>query len=715
MSFPEVIDLSSDDESGEANLNVVKQEPANGIREAEVIAVKQEPGLNSSNIRQKSFNTEDLSQRQTSTSHSTWQESPANGPNTLQSNSGVLGQMRSSNGSAFGPKLPPAPLCRQFWKAGSYDDAQASKSQVQSGQNRLRVHPKFLHSNATSHKWAFGAIAELLDNAFDEVQNGASFVMVDKISNPRDGHPALLIHDDGGGMDPESMRRCMSFGFSAKKSDSAIGQYGNGFKTSTMRLGADVIVFSRHASKRMLTQSVGLLSFSFLRQTGYDRIVVPMVDYEFEASTGKLKNLSSYSAEHFSANLAMIVQWSPYGSEAELLKQFDNMGPHGTKVIIYNLWCNDDGDLELDFESNPEDIMVTGAPKILPTNHQGKMLSQHHIANRFPYSLRVYSSILYRIVPKNFRIILRGKVVEHHNIATNLKFPEFILYKPQIAGNAEAAVITTIGFLKEAPHVNIHGFSVYHKNRLIMPFWRVVSQTNSRGRGVAGVLEANFIEPTHNKQDFEKTTLFQKLEARLKDMTLEYWDFHCGLIGYQQPKKSSTPTARAPPSKPCNLQPVIMNRAPPGFSSPRPGLQSRSPRDPHNSRSSERRQEELTPSQHNSSTPGPIAKRKGRDDVADNERLKKQTRLGEGSEASGSRHQWAANGVDNPLQAQEAEIVQENKKLRSQCLEYEKSEEELNLRVELLKIELREVQHEYSRLLAESKAMEAVAVKEEKT
>ncbi|XP_028090680.1 dormancy-associated protein homolog 3-like [Camellia sinensis] len=28
--------------------------------------------------------------------------------------------------------------------------------------------PSFLHSNATSHKWASGAIAELLDNAVDE-------------------------------------------------------------------------------------------------------------------------------------------------------------------------------------------------------------------------------------------------------------------------------------------------------------------------------------------------------------------------------------------------------------------------------------------------------------------------------------------------------------------------------------------------------------------
>lgn len=71
---------------------------------------------------------------------------------------------------------------------------------VADGKNYLHVHPMFLHSNATSHKWVFGgmllssiqtrllfmitliaylcgyffwfrfaAIAELLDNAVDEV------------------------------------------------------------------------------------------------------------------------------------------------------------------------------------------------------------------------------------------------------------------------------------------------------------------------------------------------------------------------------------------------------------------------------------------------------------------------------------------------------------------------------------------------------------------
>lgn len=40
---------------------------------------------------------------------------------------------------------------------------------------------------------------------------------------------------------------------------------------------------------------------------------------------------------------------------------------------------------------------------------------------------------------------------------------------------------------------------------------------------VAGVLEANFIEPAHDKQGFERTGVFLRLENRLKGMTIEYW------------------------------------------------------------------------------------------------------------------------------------------------------------------------------------------------
>ncbi|KAG2332969.1 hypothetical protein Bca52824_004149, partial [Brassica carinata] len=172
------------------------------------------------------------------------------------------------------------PSCRQFWKAGDYEGTSGGHWEVSAGGfDHVRVHPKFLHSNATSHKWALGAFAELLDNALDEVHSGATYVNVNMLNNRKDGSRMVLIEDNGGGMNPEKMRHCMSLGYSAKsKLANTIGQYGNGFKTSTMRLGADVIVFSRCPGKDgdSFTQTIGLLSYTFLKSTGKEDIVVPM-------------------------------------------------------------------------------------------------------------------------------------------------------------------------------------------------------------------------------------------------------------------------------------------------------------------------------------------------------------------------------------------------------------------------------------------------------
>ncbi|KNA15292.1 hypothetical protein SOVF_099590 [Spinacia oleracea] len=591
-----------------------------------------------------------------------------------------------------------APLCRQFWKAGQYEDAPTSKSQVQNSKNYLHVHPKFLHSNATSHKWAFGAIAELLDNAIDEIQNGASFVIVDKVSNPRDGTPALLTQDDGGGMDPEAMRRCMSFGFSDKKSKLAIGRYGNGFKTSTMRLGADVIVFTRHFNKRTLTQSIGLLSYTYLSRTGSDRIVVPMVDYEYNMSTDTFNPLYRYGEEHFQSNLSIILQWSPYQTEATLMKQFDDIGPHGTKVIIFNLWFTDDGTLEFDFESDPKDIRLRNSENSKKINSR-MLISEDHIGNQYRFSLSMYLSILYLRIPQSFSIILRGNVVEHHSIAHGLKYPEFIMYRP-LTGGTKEEVLTTIGFLKEAPDVNLHGFNVYHKNRLILPFWHVVSYLDSRGRGVVGVLEANFIEPTHNKQDFERTSLFQKLETRLKEMTWEYWDHHCGLIGYQV-KKAPAPVslAKSPYVGPNNprLQPISVDRsskmsqspvsqAHPMFSSPAGDLLAA-----------------------RSSTQQCGTKRTHDDFLSGLGKGRRQSRIEPNTHAGRSIDFQPVSHAAVPLNQQEAKVLrQENRKLREKCLEFEKSEEELNNKASRLRMELGDTQKEYLRMLTELRALEVV-------
>ncbi|KAK4568660.1 hypothetical protein RGQ29_004169 [Quercus rubra] len=675
MSTTDIVDLSSDDESEDLNVK----------------AVKMEPGIVGGRVQQKEIKPQ-LVKHQTSKTQYRRQESEenrsSNALSTGQSNSSILDQGQSPlDDTSLSSSSPicPAPLCRQFWKAGSYDDGLGSKVSIQNGKSYLHVHPMFLHSNATSHKWAFGAVAELLDNAVDEIQNGATFVIVDKITNPKDGNPALLIQDDGGGMNPEAMRHCMSFGFSDKKSKSAIGQYGNGFKTSTMRLGADVIVFSRHLNNRILTQSIGLLSYTFLSRTGHDRIVVPMVDYQFNTSTGTLEIL--HGKEHFMSNLSMLLQWSPYSSEADLLKEFDDIGAHGTKVIIYNLWFNDDGNMELDFLSDPEDIRSSGETKKIGTLKAWKAINEQHIAHQYQYSLRVYLSILYLRLPESFNIILRGRVVEPHIIANDLKFPEFILYRPQCGGCVEGEVLTTIGFLKEAPQISFHGFNVYHKNRLILPFWQVVSYLDSRGRGVIGVLEANFIEPTHNKQDFERTSLFQKLEGRLKEMTWEYWDYHCGLIGYQvkkKPRVSETPQISSHSTPHSSKQhPVTLNKSPPAIGSMKAAIE---------------RAERSIPNSQRRSEQGLCVKRKGRDDLIEVEKAKRQ-----------AVEVVPLDISDSQLKDPEAvNLLQENKKLRLKCLEYVKREEQLNLKVTCLKTEIEEVQREHEQMMAELELMNKV-------
>ncbi|CAI0547389.1 unnamed protein product [Linum tenue] len=598
--------------------------------------------------------------------------------NTAQSCSSVLEQGQSpvdDTGISSTSTLCPAPLCRQFWKAGNYSDAQGSKVNLQNGKTYLHVHPMFLHSNATSHKWAFGAIAELLDNAIDEIQNGATFVIVDKISNPRDGGSALLIQDDGGGMDPEAIRRCMSFGFSDKKSTGAIGRYGNGFKTSSMRLGADVIVFTRHMEDRNATQSIGLLSYSFLMKMGHDRIIVPMVDYDLNTENDKWEISHRQTNESFKANLTLLLQWSPYSTEAELLKQFDDIGLHGTKVVVYNLWYNDDGNLELDFNTDPQDIRIEGDTRKVESLPAWRTVNEQHISNRFHYSLNAYLSILYLRIPETFSIKLRGQIVMPRNLAEDLKFPEYILYRPHAAGLREGHVITTIGFVKDAPRVSIHGFNIYHKNRLIqvVPFMPVVSYADSRGRGVVGILEANFIEPTHNKQDFERTSLFQKLEVRLKEMTYEYWDFHCGLIGYQVKKKA---------------RPVSTPHDPPAIA--------------NSSHANSFMSNQRFPTVDTAQATSFGIKRKEHNNSLQAGSVKKQPRTGEGSVISASSSRGEISLVHEPqTQNEDVVLMEENKKLRAELVEFEIRKEELNLRVIQLTRELEEQDVEYERLMAE--------------
>ncbi|PKI57843.1 hypothetical protein CRG98_021746 [Punica granatum] len=358
-----------------------------------------------------------------------------------------------------GTVAPARPVNRQFWKAGEFGkDVYSDCSESSEGVDRVRVHPRFLHSNATSHKWALGAFAELLDNALDEVCNGATYVLVDVLTNKRDNSKMLLVEDNGGGMTSVKLRQCMSLGYSAKsKIAHTIGQYGNGFKTSTMRLGADVIVFSRcrGSDGKSASQSIGMLSYTFLKSTQKEDIFVPMIDYERGQYWDKVIR-SSF--DDWSKNLETILQWSPFTSESDLLKQ---------------------------------DIQIRGV------NRDERSLD---MARMYPNSRH------------------------------------FLTYKHSL----RMVAVVTIGFVKDAHyHIDIQGFNVYHKNRLIKPFWRVWNAAGSSGRGVIGVFEANFVEPAHDKQGFERTLALSRLEARLVAMQKRYWSENSHYVGYSDKRSKN--------------------------------------------------------------------------------------------------------------------------------------------------------------------------------
>ncbi|XP_022775906.1 protein MICRORCHIDIA 7-like [Durio zibethinus] len=439
--------------------------------------------------------------------------------------------------------------CKQFWKAGDYEGGNACDSAMSSvGMDHVRVHPKFLHSNATSHKWALGAFAELLDNAVDEACNGATYVCIDMLKNKKDDSRMLLVEDNGGGMNPDKMRQCMSLGYSSKgKMANTIGQFGNGFKTSTLRLGADVIVFSqsRGTDGKSPTRTIGMLSYTFLTETGKEDIVVPIIDYE-QRRQDWTKMTRSFE-DDWNRNLETIFQWSPYMSETDLLEQFNFLKDHGTRIIIYNLWEDDEGKVELDFDTDEHDIQIRGVNRNEKNIAMAKTFhnSRHFLTYR--HSLRSYASILYLRLPINFRMILRGKDIEHHNIVNDMMLTTKITYRPQIAAgkapsSSDMVATVTIGFVKDARyHIDIQGFNVYHKNRLIKPFWRVWNAAGSSGRGVLGVLEANFVEPAHDKQGFEHTIVLSRLEAKLVVIQKDYWFKNCHEVGYaaRRPTKNS--------------------------------------------------------------------------------------------------------------------------------------------------------------------------------
>ncbi|MBN3300920.1 MORC3 protein, partial [Amia calva] len=338
------------------------------------------------------------------------------------------------------------------------------------------------------------------DNAYDPDVN-AQQLWIDK-TLIRDKE-CLIFMDNGNGMNWDKMHKMLSFGFSDKQTINGhvpVGLYGNGFKSGSMRLGRDAIVFTKNGT----TMCVGLLSQTYLENIKAEHIVVPIITY----------------CQKSKASLNAILKHSLFRTDFELTEELMAiMGPCGTRVIIWNLRKMSNGKTEFDFDTDKYDIRI---PADILENTSEKYKKQERMEQSVPesdYSLRAYCSILY--LKPRMQIILRGQKVKTQLISKSLAYIERDIYRPSFLNNRNIRI--TFGYNTKSKEQ--YGIMMYHRNRLIKAYERVGCQlkANNMGVGVIGVIECNFLKPTHNKQDFDYTDEYRKTIQNLGSKLMDYW------------------------------------------------------------------------------------------------------------------------------------------------------------------------------------------------
>ncbi|XP_019329248.1 PREDICTED: MORC family CW-type zinc finger protein 2 [Aptenodytes forsteri] len=428
----------------------------------------------------------------------------------------------------------------------------------------------------TTHEFLFGALAELVDNARD-----ADATRIDIYTERREdlrGGFMLCFLDDGTGMDSNEAASVIQFGKSAKRSPEStqIGQYGNGLKSGSMRIGKDFILFT----KKDNTMTCLLLSRTFHEEEGIDEVIVPLPTWNARSQEPVTDNM-----EKFAIETELIYKYSPFKSEEEVMEQFNKIrGEKGTLVIIFNLKLMDNGEPELDVASDPRDIQMAETPP------EGTKPERR--------SFRAYAAVLY--IDPRMRIFINGHKVQTKRLSCCLYKPRMYKYtsnrfktraeqevkkaehmariaeeKAREAESKARALELRLGgdltresrvtlrqvqnsaitmrreadvkkrikdakqrALKEPKELNfifgvnieqreLDGMFIYNCSRLIKMYEKVGPQLEGGMAcgGVVGVVDVPYLvlEPTHNKQDFADAKEYRHLLKAMGEHLAQYW------------------------------------------------------------------------------------------------------------------------------------------------------------------------------------------------
>uniref|UniRef100_A0A8C5DY56 CW-type domain-containing protein n=1 Tax=Gouania willdenowi TaxID=441366 RepID=A0A8C5DY56_GOUWI len=421
----------------------------------------------------------------------------------------------------------------------------------------------------TTHEFLFGALAELVDNSRD-----ASATRIDIYT----GLFSVVLPFKTCFFLPGEATHVIQFGKSSKRSPEStqIGQYGNGLKSGSMRIGKDFILLT----KKDNTLTCLFLSRTFHEEEGLDEVIVPLPSWDL-----KTKEPLTSDPEKYAIETELIFKYSPFKSEQQLMKQFDKIeSASGTLVIIYNLKLMDTGEPELDVETDHQDILMAGlvAEGVKPEKK----------------SFRAYAAVLY--IDPRMRIFIQGHKVRTKRLSCCLYKPRLYKYssnrfktraeqevkkadhlakiaeeKAREAESKRLALETRLGddlskdsramlrkvqdaammlrrdaemrkrsleakqkALKEPKElsfifgVNIEqrdldGMFVYNCSRLIKMYEKTGPQLEGGMAcgGVVGVVDVPYLvlEPTHNKQDFADAKEYRHLLKSMGEYLVQYW------------------------------------------------------------------------------------------------------------------------------------------------------------------------------------------------
>ncbi|OBS82276.1 hypothetical protein A6R68_23734 [Neotoma lepida] len=388
----------------------------------------------------------------------------------------------------------------------------------------------------------------------------------------------LCFLDDGAGMDPSDAASVIQFGKSAKRTPEStqIGQYGNGLKSGSMRIGKDFILFT----KKEDTMTCLFLSRTFHEEEGIDEVIVPLPTWNARTREPVTDNV-----EKFAIETELVYKYSPFHTEEQVMTQFMKIpGNSGTLVIIFNLKLMDNGEPELDIISNPKDIQMA------ETSPEGTKPERR--------SFRAYAAVLY--IDPRMRIFIHGHKVQTKRLSCCLYKPRMYKYTSsrfktraeqevkkaehvariaeEKAREAESKARTlevrmggdltrdsrvmlrqvqntAITLRREADvkkrikdakqralkepkelnfvfgvnieHRDLDGMFIYNCSRLIKMYEKVGPQLEGGMAcgGVVGVVDVPYLvlEPTHNKQDFADAKEYRHLLRAMGEHLAQYW------------------------------------------------------------------------------------------------------------------------------------------------------------------------------------------------